>query len=66
MHFLGYELNAPQIILHRAVMFQRPFARMERLGVINPNLIAAHCTHLTDGEIASLTKHGSSVAHCPS
>jgi len=44
---------------------QRPFARMEKLGVINPNLIAVHCTHLTDGEIASLAKHGCSVAHCP-
>jgi 5-methylthioadenosine/S-adenosylhomocysteine deaminase len=44
---------------------QRPFARMEKLGVINPSLIAVHCTQLTDEEIASLAKHGCSVAHCP-
>jgi 5-methylthioadenosine/S-adenosylhomocysteine deaminase len=44
----------------------RPLARLERLGLLGPNLIAVHAVHLDDGEIALLAKHGASVAHCPS
>ena len=44
----------------------RPIARLERLGLLGPNLIAVHAVHLEDAEIALLAKHGASVAHCPS
>jgi len=44
----------------------RPLARLERLGLLGPGLIAVHAVHLDDGEIALLAKHGASVAHCPS
>jgi 5-methylthioadenosine/S-adenosylhomocysteine deaminase len=44
----------------------RPLARLERLGLLGPGLIAVHAVHLTDPEIALLAKHGASVAHCPS
>jgi 5-methylthioadenosine/S-adenosylhomocysteine deaminase len=43
----------------------RPLARLERLGLLGPGLIAVHAVHLDDPEIALLAKHGASVAHCP-
>jgi len=44
----------------------RPLARLARLGLLGPSLIAVHSVHLTAEEIALLAKHGASVAHCPS
>ena len=44
----------------------RPLARLERLGLLGPGLIAVHAVHLQDDEIATLARHGASVAHCPS
>jgi 5-methylthioadenosine/S-adenosylhomocysteine deaminase len=45
---------------------ERPLARLARLGLLGPNLIAVHAVHLEPAEIALLARHGSSVAHCPS
>jgi 5-methylthioadenosine/S-adenosylhomocysteine deaminase len=44
----------------------RPLERLHRLGLVAPNLIAAHAVHLEDAEIELLGRHGCSVAHCPS
>ena len=44
----------------------RPIARLQRLGLLGPGLIAVHAVHLGDDEIALLARHGASVAHCPS
>ena len=44
----------------------RPLARLQRLDLLGPGLIAVHAVHVDDGEIALLAKHGASVAHCPS
>ena len=44
----------------------RPLQRLERLGLLGPNLIAVHAVHLEPAEIALLARHGSSVVHCPS
>ncbi|HTH40018.1 MAG TPA: TRZ/ATZ family hydrolase [Rhodocyclaceae bacterium] len=43
----------------------RPLARLERLGLLGPELIAVHAVHLNPEEIASLAHHGCHVAHCP-
>jgi 5-methylthioadenosine/S-adenosylhomocysteine deaminase len=43
----------------------RPLARLEKLGLLSPQLIAVHMTQLTDSEIARLATNGVSVAHCP-
>ena len=43
----------------------RPIARLERLGMLGPNLIAVHCVHMTAIEIALFAKRGVHVAHCP-
>lgn len=43
----------------------RPVARLERLGMLGPGLIAVHGVHLDPSEIELLARHGCSVAHCP-
>ncbi len=43
----------------------RPIERLERLGVLGPNLIAVHCVHLSADEIALFNERGVHVAHCP-
>ena len=43
----------------------RPIARLERLGLLGPNLTAVHAVHLDETELALLARRGCSVAHCP-
>ena len=44
---------------------ERPFARLSRLGLVNPRLAAVHMTDLLPGEIEELADRGASVLHCP-
>jgi 5-methylthioadenosine/S-adenosylhomocysteine deaminase len=44
---------------------KRPLERLAELGLFETDLIAVHCVHLTNDEIATLAAHGASVAHCP-
>jgi 5-methylthioadenosine/S-adenosylhomocysteine deaminase len=43
----------------------RPLARLERLGLLTPRLVAVHMTQLEPAEIEQIAEHGISVAHCP-
>lgn len=43
----------------------RPLERLQRLGLLNNQLIAVHAVHLDDEEISLLASSGSHVAHCP-
>lgn len=43
----------------------RPLQRLSTLGMLGPNLVAAHCVHLHPAEIEMLAAHGCHVAHCP-
>ena len=43
----------------------RPVERLERLGILGPNLIAVHCVHLNLHEIELFSRRGVHVAHCP-
>jgi 5-methylthioadenosine/S-adenosylhomocysteine deaminase len=43
----------------------RPLQRIAGLGLLGPNMLAAHCVHLTSGEIEALAAQGCHVAHCP-
>ncbi len=43
----------------------RPLERIAGLGVLGPNVIAAHCVHLTHNEIELLASQGCHAAHCP-
>ena len=44
---------------------ERPIARLARLGLINPSLVAVHMTQLRDDEIALLAEHNANIVHCP-
>ena len=43
----------------------RPLRRIAELGLLGPNLVAAHCVHLEPGEMQLLAEYGCHVAHCP-
>jgi len=44
---------------------ERPLARLGKLDLLNPRLLAVHMTQLTDEEIEQLAKTGANVVHCP-
>ena len=44
---------------------RRPFARLERLGLVSPRLVAVHMTNLDEAEIHRLAECGAHVVHCP-
>ncbi|HTT07350.1 MAG TPA: TRZ/ATZ family hydrolase [Gammaproteobacteria bacterium] len=44
---------------------ERPLKRLERLGLITPQLLAVHMTQLEPHEIALLAAQGAHVIHCP-
>lgn len=50
---------------HIATYGMRPIARLERLGLLSPRLIAVHMTSLSKDEMVQLAKLGVNVAHCP-
>ena len=43
----------------------RPLARLQKLGLLSPALIAVHMVHLTADEIVLCAEHGVNLAHCP-
>ena len=44
---------------------ERPLARLDRLGLVSPLLMAVHMTQLEDDEIGRVAAAGASVVHCP-
>jgi 5-methylthioadenosine/S-adenosylhomocysteine deaminase len=44
---------------------ERPLRRLQRLGLVGPNLVSVHMTQLDDDEIDLLVESGSSLVHCP-
>lgn len=44
----------------------RPIKRLSQLGVLGPNLTAAHCVQMQDDEMELLYAQGCHVAHCVS
>lgn len=43
----------------------RPLKRLLDLGLLSPQLVAAHAVHLQPSEIELLVEHGCHIAHCP-
>jgi 5-methylthioadenosine/S-adenosylhomocysteine deaminase len=43
----------------------RPPERLERLGILNWRLSAAHCVHVNPADIDLLARSGAAVVHCP-
>ncbi|MBI4608413.1 MAG: amidohydrolase [Candidatus Rokubacteria bacterium] len=44
----------------------RPVENLYRLGVLGPNVVLVHMTHVTDREIRMLAETRANVVHCPS
>jgi 5-methylthioadenosine/S-adenosylhomocysteine deaminase len=44
---------------------ERPLARLDRLGLVSPMLMAVHMTQLESAEIERVAAAGASVVHCP-
>ena len=75
MHALAEKLNIPihihlhetsDEIQHSKKQYQkRPIARLHKLGLLTPRLMAVHMTQLTNKEIDLLQKQGVHVIHCP-
>lgn len=60
VHETQDEINQ-SLVEHRL----RPLARLQKLGLLSPNVIAAHMVHLTGDEIALCAERGVNIAHCP-
>lgn len=43
----------------------RPVDYLESLGILNDNLIVAHCVWITKNEVKKLAKYNVKVVHCP-
>ncbi len=43
----------------------RPLARLEKLGLLSPRLLAVHMTQLNDEEITLSATNGVNIIHCP-
>lgn len=50
---------------HMSDTSMRPLRNLERLGVLDVGLLAAHFAHATEDEIALCAKRDVRVAHCP-
>jgi cytosine/adenosine deaminase-related metal-dependent hydrolase len=44
---------------------QRPMEHLEQLGVLDSNVMMAHCVHVNDAELEIMAAHRCNVAHCP-
>lgn len=42
-----------------------PVRHLDRLGLLTPRTVLAHCVHLKEDEFDLLSSRGTSVAHCP-
>ena len=55
-----------EISISKETSGMRPIERLYQLGLLGPDLIAAHMVHLTEDEISLIHQQGCSIAHCPS
>lgn len=60
LHESHDEINQSLERYHR-----RPLARLHRLGLVGPQLVAVHAVHLNADEQRLLAQHGAAIAHCP-
>lgn len=57
--------TADEISQSTATHNERPLARLDRLGLLSPQLLAVHMTQLSPDEIALVAERGAHVIHCP-
>ena len=64
----GGELSA--IMEHMGISLpggigKTPASYLAELGLLGPDVLLAHCIHLTDEDVELISRWGSPVAHCP-
>ncbi|MDR2365437.1 MAG: TRZ/ATZ family hydrolase [Zoogloeaceae bacterium] len=57
--------TADEIRRHLEAYGCRPLHRLDRLGLLGPQLIGVHAVHLLADEIAALARNNCNIAHCP-
>jgi 5-methylthioadenosine/S-adenosylhomocysteine deaminase len=62
---LHLQETADEIEQSVAQFGMRPYQRLSELGLMGPNVLAAHCVHMTPIEIETMAVQGVHVAHCP-
>jgi 5-methylthioadenosine/S-adenosylhomocysteine deaminase len=62
IHLHETEIEVKQQLLQTG---QTPLQRLEKLGLLSPDLIAVHMTQLSEDEIALFAKYGGHIVHCP-
>lgn len=62
MHLSEMEGELEQFALHHQMT---PIGYLEHLGILDNHLLAVHCIHTTDEDIALLAKRQATVVHCP-
>jgi len=63
IHLHESELEGLQIPW--ALEDESPAHALQRIGVLGPKLLAAHCVWIDDHDIHHMSEHGCAVAHCP-
>ncbi len=56
--------TAEEVAACRATHGTTPVHHLDRLGLLGPNTLAAHCVHLDDADIAVLAERGVAISHC--
>jgi len=62
MHLSEMDFELEQFASHHRMT---PIAYLESLGILDDHLLAVHCIHTTDDDLALLAKHNTTVVHCP-
>jgi len=62
MHLSEMDFELEQFASHYKMT---PIAYLESLGILDDHLVAVHCIHTTDDDLALLAKHKTTVVHCP-
>lgn len=58
--------NRDEVELVRALTGRDNVEHLDALGLSGPDVLLAHCIHLTDAEVGLLSQTGTRVLHCPS
>lgn len=60
-------LHETQAEIHQSLQEYgvRPIQRLAKMGILGPNLTAAHCVHLEPADMELLADYACHVAHCP-
>ncbi len=71
IHETAAEVTASHVLdrsseaCHRSDQQMRPLHNLDRLGVFNSPVIAAHMAHTNEADISILSKRNVAIAHCP-